>query len=266
MDDDSFEIKEEEIDKLSTNIKQEDDAGSRKKSLVEWKKEHHIAFLEKGVFNVGKKAGVSKMGKEEEEPLDIEGELAQVNKDLLKIEEEVVEDQENYGTDSQDHSCGGLSCAVEGTKETRVARYKMEKTFTCDICSKNFGRKENIVMHMRIHTGEKPYDCNKCEKKFPHIGDLIRHKRVHTGEKPYVCDVCGTGYTNISTWKRHQRIHTGEKPFTCDVCGKEFRHKSTLSKHITIHTGEKKYECDICKRRFREKSSIVKHMRIHTRQ
>ncbi|XP_063585428.1 oocyte zinc finger protein XlCOF19-like [Penaeus indicus] len=264
MIDDSVDIKEvEKVDKLSPNIKYKGTADSTKKCLVGPKKKHHVGYRGKDVLNVRKKAGLSKMGKEES--LQIKGKLAAVNKDKLKTEK-VVKDKEEFRADSQEDRSGGLASAVEGTKEIHVAGSKMERTFTCDICSKNFTRKENIVMHMRIHTGEKPYGCDKCEKKFPHIGDLIRHKRVHTGEKPYVCDVCGTGFSNISTCKRHHRIHTGEKPFTCDVCGKEFRHKSTLCKHMSIHTGEKKYECDICKKRFREKFYIAKHMRTHTKQ
>jgi hypothetical protein len=43
---------------------------------------------------------------------------------------------------------------------------KPRSRFRCDICEKDFKRKENLKCHMRIHTGDLPFECPKCKKRY----------------------------------------------------------------------------------------------------
>jgi len=50
----------------------------------------------------------------------------------------------------------------------------------CSVCHKLFSSRQNLVIHMRIHTGERPYTCALCNYSFNHSSNLRRHmKTVH---------------------------------------------------------------------------------------
>ena len=51
--------------------------------------------------------------------------------------------------------------------------------FVCPVCGKKASSKQNINVHIRVHTGEKPYSCNVCGKQFTQKSNLNSHKIVH---------------------------------------------------------------------------------------
>lgn len=106
-------------------------------------------------------------------------------------------------------------------------------SFNCDRCSRKFKRKDDLDIHMLIHTNTNQFfDCTYCEKKFVQLGNLKTHLRVHTGEKPYVCAYCQKGFRQLSGMITHERIHSDEKPFQCSACDRRFRQLSGLNSHI----------------------------------
>lgn len=104
-----------------------------------------------------------------------------------------------------------LPTSVVNTGKRRSAvkipiRTDENKPHECKECGKKFDRKQILVIHERVHSGDRPYECDICGKRFPIAGNLARHKVIHTGQKPFVCYVCGKGCTQKSNMEAHIRL------------------------------------------------------------
>lgn len=161
---------------------------------------------------------------------------------------------------------------------------KENQLFICtDLgCNKTFSRKDRLLVHMRIHTGDKRYQCDEdgCGKKFNEWSNMEKHRRIHFGDKRYTCDEpgCGKKFTAKCNLMEHQRIHLGKlvdketgsknggKPFICEICGTSIRYSSSYRKHLQIHSGEKPHVCDYegCNKRFARRYRLTHHKSIHT--
>jgi uncharacterized Zn-finger protein len=113
-----------------------------------------------------------------------------------------------------------------------------QKPFGCPLCIKSFSSKQELNLHMRVHTGEKPYSCSQCSKSFSQSSALQVHLRIHSGEKPYSCSQCSKSFTNSSGLQVHLTTHFGEKPYSCSQCSKSFAQKSKLEIHMSFHWRE----------------------------
>ncbi|KAB7501639.1 Zinc finger protein, partial [Armadillidium nasatum] len=125
------------------------------------------------------------------------------------------------------HSCS--FCSYKSVRKHDLERHimfkhKREKPFACCFCSKRFTVKNNLKIHLRVHTGEKPYKCSWCSMKFNQKGIL---RSDH-----FVCQICMKAFTLNAYLKVHMRMHTGVKPYKCQLCSKSFTQKSNLNTHM----------------------------------
>ncbi len=144
-------------------------------------------------------------------------------------------------------NCG---CICEDYLLCFVLLSRNERPFVCNLCGHAFSQKNNLNMHLRIHSGERPYQCHLCGKTFRTQGNsysilrktcimlyllinatvflipasLDKHNRTHTGERPFSCDVCEQRFTEKGALVRHKASkHEEGRPHCCHICGKTFK-------------------------------------------
>lgn len=130
-------------------------------------------------------------------------------------------------------------CEICGKSMTRqglyyhMSRYHndFQKKFECDVCSKKFAYKNELVVHNYTHTGERPHKCELCSKAFRQLSHLFEHRKTHTGAKPYKCRYCEKSFSMGGNLREHERIHTGETPYSCNLCPLRFANSKALRRH-----------------------------------
>ena len=115
----------------------------------------------------------------------------------------------------------------------------------CDQCQKGFFFKKDLVVHLRVHSGQGLFPCTNCPNKYNTWAAMDAHHIVHQNQK-FPCEKCPTFSTktrpNLRQYQRGKHGQGWKSP-----CGKHFdwllkmfRRKKQCTKCITIKEQQEK--------------------------
>lgn len=134
-------------------------------------------------------------------------------------------------------------------------------TITCSYCGEEFTNVFDKLTHMK-NCDTKKFHCDHCQKTFFKKNQLIRHLKIVSGDISFICDICGKKCASSMDRKLHYRKHTNEKSYQCSFphCMKIFKTPAARSSHLEIHSNIE-YECTDCKAIFKQRALLQRHLK-----
>lgn len=213
--------------------------------------------------------------------------------DVDTLREILCDDNTKASKTAQEKSIADFSLDLVGSENTN-------KSYSCDICNKQFLTLQYLCRHLKKHTGEytclqclmvftrkenlqqhscfldgKTFNCTYCPKSFLQKKYLVRHMGKHTGK--YTCNACGKQYSSLIEKEGHNCSSvpiSQKKIFPCQWCNKKFLRELYLRKHVKsshknmnnllMNNSTKEAICDICAEKFKTVQSLKQHMLQHS--
>lgn len=145
-------------------------------------------------------------------------------------------------------------------------QHSIEEEFICNECSKVFNHKQKLIDHMKLNHLPPTYKCKNCSALFNRLQQLNSHlQKVHAveKEKPVICENCGKFFVNFSKLQIHMEKYSKENNCVCDECGKGFKSKVSLMQHLRSHSDVRRFSCEFCENMFKHKHHLKQHMAMH---
>lgn len=130
----------------------------------------------------------------------------------------------------------------------------IKRTLQCDRpgCPKEYSSVLSYRKHIAVHSVEEGFlDCKICSKVFESKDELMYHLKIHSGsrviktpaDKKYRCNFCDRCFYTGKDVRRHLVVHTGLRDFLCQFCPQRFGRKDHLTRHI-----KKSHNINACKK------------------
>ena len=120
---------------------------------------------------------------------------------IIRCSESYLADQRPVGVSGIHwNSATSRSVASTGSRSTS----HRHGSFTCDVCGRMFGRKDQWKRHSLTHSGVQPFACSVCFKRYTRKLDMQRHvSRVHLGIRPFICSACDKRFCRKTAGLKH---------------------------------------------------------------
>jgi hypothetical protein len=138
----------------------------------------------------------------------------------------------------------------------------------CEKCFSTFSCRANMNSHKCLNN---TYPCNICSKEFTKRKDILEHRKNHLKDKfvdtKYQCDRCPFGTSFQHNLKRHMaKMHEKRDYLGCPECKRKFTNPVNQQNHIKNY--HKKHArvvppCHYCKATFTDDQSLEKHIESH---
>ncbi|XP_035711189.1 gastrula zinc finger protein XlCGF57.1-like [Folsomia candida] len=172
-------------------------------------------------------------------------------------------------------------CTFPGCGKSFLAKYNVlthfkrehdpnAARFPCQLCGREFKRKEHMEHHISTHTTEKLHKCAHCEKSFVQSGARKIHEKTHrdpTSREVFTCHLCPQTFLYTRSLSGHVKsVHGKDRNYQCKFCNRKFSQKSCMRTHIDAqHTSSEdpRYSCGSCEYKTDYKGNFDQHKRKH---
>ncbi|CAG9570730.1 unnamed protein product [Danaus chrysippus] len=119
----------------------------------------------------------------------------------------------------------------------------VKNIYTCELpnCRKSYTSLLSYRRHVALHSAEEGnLQCKICDEVFNSRQEIVNHLKVHTGsrapksdtDKKFTCDHCDRRFFTAKDVRRHLVVHTGRRDFLCPHCPQKFGRKDHLVRHV----------------------------------
>ncbi|KAF6197586.1 hypothetical protein GE061_008551 [Apolygus lucorum] len=131
--------------------------------------------------------------------------------------------------------------------KTHLRTHGPQKTISCETCSKKYSCEASFKRHRAYHAAQEgQLVCQLCRYQAENKEDILHHLKTHSGsrtlktqeDKKYKCPNCDRKFFTQKDVRRHSVVHTGRRDYLCQYCPQRFGRRDHLVRHIRIrHSG-----------------------------